>query len=822
MKPLMTIRIGTIVSLMWLASSGEARQVQSFDFDWRFALGDHPEASGFEYEDTGWRTLDLPHDWSIEGEYDEANPGGIAMGFLPGGIGWYRKTFEWEPSWEGKRVSIEFDGVYMNSEVWINGQYLGERPYGYISFGYDLTSHLRPGKNVISVRVDNEKVPSGRWYTGSGIYRHTRIVVAHKVHVEKWGHHITTSRKGASNSHLVSVQTSVTNASAGSVNLLAETSIIDKEGRLVARDRQNVDLNVQSKTMIAQLLKVDAPILWSPDSPALYVVKTRILSRGKLLDAYETRFGFREFEFDPQAGFSLNGIAMKLKGLCMHHDAGPVGSAVPDDVLRLRLQMLKTMGCNAIRTSHNPFAPEFYDMCDELGFLVMDEAFDGWNTPKGKHDYGHHFETWWQRDLEDFIKRDRNHPSVVIWSIGNEVRGYTNEWQKRIVDFVKTMDATRPVTQGRGYAGPYIDIAGFNGHGEFRGTFEKYRKQHPDRPIIGTEITHTLQTRGVYRTKTWYRVRDNPAPWEIGKKFASIEKRVYKIPDLCAEEVFPDEPRQYDSSYDNSIVRIGVRDEWMRVLDNQYYVGNFRWTGFDYLGESFGWPARTANFGIIDLAGIPKDHYYLYQSLWSDKPMVHLLPHWTHPGKEGTEIPIVAYSNADSVELFLNGKSLGKKKINAREETVWAVPYAKGELRAVARIDGAVVAEQRVRTAGAPGQIALRPSRVEMRANRTDVARVDIEICDKNAVCVPLADNQVTLEVYGPGRLIGVENGDILDLTPHKGHDRRAFRGKLVAFIQSTDQAGAIELVAKSRGLKTRTITIQVTPPEREKTHANH
>lgn len=806
------MKIGTMLWVLSLAASAEARQVQSFDFDWRFELGDHTEASRPGFDDTVWRLLDLPHDWSIEGEYDQANPGGIAMGFLPGGIGWYRKTFEWAPRWEGKRVSIEFDGVYMNSEVWINGRPLGKRPYGYISFGYDITPYLKQGKNVVAVRVDNGQVPSGRWYTGSGIYRHTRLVVTDNVHVAKWGHYVTTSRGDGSESHSVSVGTSLRNASTRAASLRVETSVVDKDGRLVARDRRDVDMNAQAKMTVTPRLRVKAPKLWSPGSPTLYTAKTRILSGGRLLDTYETRFGFREFKFDPDRGFSLNGQAMKLKGICMHHDAGPVGSAVPDDVLRLRLQMLKAMGCNAIRTSHNPFAPEFYDMCDELGFLVMDEAFDGWNTAKAKHDYGNYFVEWWQRDLEAFIKRDRNHPSVIVWSIGNEVRGYTNEWQKRIVDFVKALDPTRPVTQGRGYAGPHIDIAGFNGHGEFRGTFEKYRGKHPDRSIIGTEITHTLQTRGVYRTKTWYRVRDNPAPWEINKKFSSIEKRVYKIPDLCEEELFPEEPRQYDSSYDNSIVRIGVRDEWMRVLDNDYYVGNFRWTGFDYLGESFGWPARTANFGIIDLAGIPKDHYYLYQSLWSDTPMLHLLPHWTHPGKEGRAIPIVAYSNTDSVELFLNGRSLGKKTIDPRKETVWRVPYAKGELRAVARIDGTVVAQQRVRTAGEPSQIALRPSRLEMRANRTDVTRVDIEVWDEQGECVPLAHNLVEFEVNGPGRLIGLENGDILDLTPHKGNKRRAFRGKLAAFVQSTDQAGAVKIIAKSKGLKTQAVTIPVAP----------
>ncbi|MBK1875883.1 glycoside hydrolase family 2 TIM barrel-domain containing protein [Pelagicoccus mobilis] len=814
MKFLKYLKIGYSVLFVMLFSSGLAREVQVFDFDWRFALGDHEQVNTAGYSDNRWRLLDLPHDWSIEGEYDESHPGGIAMGFLPAGIGWYRKTFDYDSEWDGKLVSIEFDGVYMNSDVWINGKHLGKRPYGYISFGYDLTPYLKPGQNVIAVRVDNKKVPSGRWYTGSGIYRSTRLTITDPVRVEKWGHYITSERSEKTGIRTVTVETSIRNESEKTRKLTVETNVFSPSGTLVASSSEQVKLQSGERKVLDPRVELKKPDLWSPDSPALYVAETRIIEKGKQRDAYETRFGIRDFEFHADMGFSLNGIPTKLKGVCMHHDAGPLGAAVPFDVLRQRLQLLKDMGCNAIRTSHNPFAPEFYDMCDEMGFLVMDEAFDGWGKPKAAHDYGHYFDEWWERDLEDFIKRDRNHPSVIIWSIGNEVHGYTKEWQKRLVDFVKDLDPTRPVTQGRGYAGPHIDIAGFNGHGEFRGTFEKYRKDFPERTIIGTEITHTLQTRGVYRTKTWYRVRDNPAPWEIGKKFSSIEDRVYKIPDLSEEEVFVDEPRQYDSSYDNSIVRIGVRDEWMRVLDNDYYTGNFRWTAFDYIGESFGWPARTANFGIIDLAGIPKDHYYLYQSLWSDEPMAHILPHWTHPGKEGIEIPVVGYTNGDTAELFLNGESLGVQAVDQRKDTVWMVPYESGSLRLVSRKDGKTVAVTSVRTAKSAKSVTLALDKEIVRANRKDVVRVDIEICDAKGNCVPLADNRVEVAISGPGRLIGVENGDILDLDPHKVSSRKAFRGKLVAFVQAGDVEGAIDLVVSGEGLKSQRASITVVSEE--------
>lgn len=592
--------------------------------------------------------LDLPHDWSIEGEYNESNPSGISGAFLPTGIGWYRKNLNIENLQDDNKYFIEFDGVYMNSDVWVNGQHLGNRPNGYIGFSYDLTPHLKEGKNLLAVRVDHSKAPSARWYTGSGIYRHVWLTKTSSINIPQWGTTVTTTNvTGASANIHLSGQINNETGRKQKVEILS--AIYNAENISITSTKKT--LVIESNEEFVQEFEVKKPSLWSPETPVMYTLETKLFVDGKLRDTYKTPFGIRSIELKGSKGFFLNGKSIKFKGLSNHHDAGPVGAAVPDDVLYKRLKMVKDMGCNALRTTHNPFSPEFYTMCDTLGILVMDEAFDGWWKPKAEHDYGNYFNDWWQRDLTDFVKRDRNHPSVVIWSIGNEIRDFKPADQKVIVDFLKNLDDTRPVTQGEGYFAPYIDIAGFNGHGEYKGALETYHKEHPNKAIIGTEITHTLQTRGVYRTKTWYRTKDNPAPWENPSQFKKMEPKVYKIPDLSQEEVFQGITKKYQSSYDNSIVRIGVRDDWSRVENYDYYIGNFRWTGFDYLGESFGWPARTANFGIIDLAGFPKDHYYLYQSLWSDKPMVHMLPHWTHPGKEGVEIPVVVYTNCESAEL---------------------------------------------------------------------------------------------------------------------------------------------------------------------------
>ena len=782
------------------------RSRTSLDKNWKFIQEDVVNGSNPDYDDKSWRELNVPHDWSIEGEYAENHPAGRAGAYLPTGIGWYRKSLDIKNLSKENRYFIEFDGVYMNSDVWINSHHLGNRPYGYIGFAYDLTPFLKEGENTIAVKVDHSLAPSGRWYTGSGIYRHVWLTKTSNIYIPQWGTFVTTpevSKKEAK----VSLQIDILNKTNSATKLSVKSSIINNSNTTVATS--NSDIEIKDSVRVVQNFTITKPKLWSPASPNMYTVKTDIYNEGILVDTYTTPLGVRKVEVRGSKGFFLNGEPLKLKGLSNHHDAGPVGAAVPNDVLYKRLKSLKEMGCNALRTTHNPFAPEFYVMCDTMGFMVMDEAFDGWFDAKAKHDYGNYFEKWWKKDLSDFMRRDRNHPSVIMWSIGNEIPRFTADQQKLIVDYTLTIDSTRPISQGRGYSAPHIDISGFNGHGEFRGVLEKHHAENPDRAIIGTEITHTLQTRGIYRTRTWYRTKDNPAPWEKPHQFKKMENKVYKIPHLAKEEVFTDISPRYQSSYDNSIVRIGVRDDWNRVEDYDYYIGNFRWTGFDYLGESFNWPARTANFGIIDLAGFPKDHYYLYQSLWSDKPMVHLLPHWTHPGKEGVEIPVVVYTNTGGAELFLNEKSLGKKKMTRERQIVWNVPYASGTLTVVAHDADGNKLSKSYTTAGEATSVEMIVDRNEVTANETDVIHCEISIVDSKGTYVPNANQIITFDVEGPARIIGVENGDILDLSPHKVNYRKTFNGKCLLLIETTDKAGTIKITAGSKGFKSDVVKIK-------------
>lgn len=795
-------------------SEGEVRTRVSFDFDWKFFLGDVPAAKDAVFDDAQWRSLNVPHDWSIEGEYDKNNPAGIAGGFLPTGTGWYRKHFDWQEEWSGRRVYIEFDGVYMNSEVWVNGHYLGKRPYGYISFQYDLTNYLTRQNNVIAVRVDNASAPSGRWYTGSGIYRHVWLTTVNQQHVPYSGVFVrgeNVSREKAD----VRVTTEVVNHDQTDKTLMLLSELITSGGEVSAESRRLIKVAAGTTYAVEQQLELLTPELWSVDSPNLYQLKTTISDGDQVVDSLVTNTGFRSVDISVDEGFVLNGEPIVLQGISMHHDGGAVGAAVPDDVLRRRLNQLKEMGVNAIRTTHNPFAPEFYQMANEMGFLLLNEAFDGWWDTKAKHDYGLYFDEWWQQDLTDFMRRDRNHPSVVMWSVGNEVPNYTPEQQKQLVDFASAIDDTRPITQGRGYAGGHLTIAGFNGHGEFKGSIEKFHEANPHTPVIGTEMTHTIHTRGVYRSKTSYRVRDFPAPWEVNskegpaKKWQRIKNKVYKIPNLTKEEVFPSIDGAYGSSYDNSVVRMPIRAEIQLARDLPYLLGTFRWTAFDYLGESFGWPARTANFGVIDLAGFPKGPYYLYQSQWSTEPMVHLDPHWTHPGKEGVEIPAVVYTNQPSAELFLNGESLGEKHMGEGMQLVWLVPYQPGELKVVAKRDGERVVAKAVHTAGSPTAVAISADRQSISANRTDVVHLELNVVDMEGYTVPDANNRLNISVEGPAQLIGVENGDILDLEPHKVPTRKAFMGKALALLQATDQAGPITVTVSGDNLEPRTILLE-------------
>lgn len=813
-------RVLSVICLFIAFSFEPANAVEkiNFDLNWKFIQKDIDKAQDISFSDNNWRVLNLPHDWSVEGEYKETENGtDWQSGFLPAGIGWYRKTFDLSSDWKNKKVQILFEGAYMNSDVWINGHHLGHRPNGYISFYYDLTPYLKKKDNVVAVRIDHSKVLSGRWYTGSGLYRSVYLLVHNDTYIEPWGIFFqtpqVTKEKAAFN---VNIEYRQQRAKA----LVVSASLVDGRGKTVAKTEQKVKESRVGAQTVQLSGTLEKPQLWSPDAPQVYQLICRLEAGGKVIDESTQLVGFRKLEFTASEGFKINGKQLKIKGVCDHHTAGAVGAAIPDDVLYRRLKLLKNMGCNSIRTAHNPYAPAFYAMCDTLGIMVMNEAFDGWEAEKARDDYGNYFEKWWQKDLGSFIKRDRNHPSVIIWSIGNEVHKPLPETQKKLVDFIHQLDPSRPVTQGgtdptRGMTVDYeknfkyLDIVGFNGNGEEVGEFEKFQEMNLNRPAVGTEVPHTYQTRGVYRTQTTWRRRDFPAPWELKSNIPwdKFKSRVFEIPDLSEQEVFPEEieNKYYQSSYDNASVRISARHSWQRTNSFPFLMGEYRWGSFDYLGEAE-WPQRCGNFGIIDICGFPKDHYYLYQSLWSDQPMVHLLPHWTHPGKEGVAIPVVVYTNCGSAELLLNGKSLGKKDYKG-EQLVWQVPYQPGELKVIAYNGEQAVAQKSYTTAGKADGFNITTDKQKVKANQKDVIHVEIDVADAEGNFCPMADNQINIELKGAAKILAMDNGDPIELTPYKVNTKKAFRGKCLLMLQSTDKKGAIQLTVSSPGLKSRSVS---------------
>lgn len=806
-KKLFLLSLFFVVLLVQNIQSEEKR---NFDLNWKFIQKDVPNAESIKADDSKWRTLNLPHDWSIEGDYRQTENGtDWQSGYLPAGIGWYRKTFDLKPEWKNKKIQILFDGAYMNSDVWINGHHLGHRPYGYISFYYDLTPFLKNEGNKIAVKIDHSKPLSGRWYTGSGLYRSTWLIISGKTHIEPWGVYFTTplvSKEKAKIDVVIDYKNPTNSA------LTVVTTLIDNKGKVVASIEKQTQ---KDSTQVELSTSVLNPNLWQPDSPIVYKLVCLLKKNGIVLDETSRLVGIRKMTFTTDNGFYLNDIATKIKGVCDHHTAGAVGAAIPDDVLYRRLKILKNMGVNTIRTAHNPYSPQFYTMCDTLGIMVLNEAFDGWEEPKAKDDYGNYFREWWKKDLTDFIMRDRNHPSVFMWSVGNEVRGASPEMQKLLVDVIHNLDPTRPVTQGgtdptRGMKADYdknfqyLDVMGFNGNGEEVGEFEKFQEMNLNKCALGTEVPHTYQTRGVYHTKTSWRRRDFPAPWEL-KSYIPWEKfklRVFDIPDLTEVEVFPEELKNkyYQSSYDNASVRISARHSWQRTCSFPFLIGEIRWGSFDYLGEAE-WPQRCGNWGIIDICGFPKDHYYLYQSLWSDKPMVHLLPHWTHQGKEGIKIPVVVYTNCQSAELFLNGISLGTKEYIG-EQLVWYVPYQPGELKVIAYNNQKVMAEKSHITAGKAAGFNIIADRKKMKANQKDVIHVEIDIADMAGNFCPLSDNLIQVEVKGAAKILAMDNGDPIELSRYKVNSKKAFRGKCLLILQATDKAGKIDLTVSSLGLK--------------------
>ena len=800
-----------LLVLATIASEMSARDRINFDKGWRFALVDSVQMSSPEYDDAAWRLLNVPHDWAIEGDFSASAPSGNSGGALPGGIGWYRKTFNVDKADEGKQLYIDFDGVYMNAKVWINGTLLGQRPYGYSSFRYDLTPYIIfGGKNVVAVRVDNSDQPNSRWYSGCGIYRHVWLNKTHMVHVAHWGTHVVAEGN--------KVKVDVTVDNPDNVKFTVRNILLDREGRAVGKS-----------TGLKSVIKVGKPRLWSCESPYVYTVKTEILVGGNVVDTYTTTTGFRTFKFDAAKGFSLNGKSMKINGVCQHHDLGCLGAALNEDALHRQLRILKEMGVNAVRCSHNPPAPELLAMCDTMGLIVMDESFDMWRRRKTQNDYARFFDEWAERDLTDLVLRDRNHPSILMWSIGNEV---LEQWSsadadnltaeqanlilnaghdastlahgeemsvnsiltRNLCNIVRRYDTTRPITAGCNEPDPKnhlfksgaLDIIGFNYHHQW---VKDVPKNFPGKPFIFSESVSALQTRGFYMMPS---------------------DKVYKAP---VEWWLPyQDPSFQCSAYDNMHASWSSTHEqtWDVVKHNDFVGGQFIWTGFDYIGEPtpYGFPARSSYFGIVDLAGFPKDTYYMYQSEWTDKQVLHLFPHWNW--LDGQDIDMWCYyNNADEVELFINGRSQGvkAKKDSHDYHLMWRVKFEPGEVKAVARKDGKVVAEKVIRTAGAPAALRLTADRTHFgkNPNGDNLAFITVEVVDSNGNLCPRAEDQVFFEVEG-GRIVGTDNGNPVSMERFKEPKRKAFNGKCLVVV-ATD-GGNVTLKARGYQLQGSEILI--------------
>jgi beta-galactosidase len=788
-------------------SSAQNKNRLEFDNNWRFRLDSVHSYNEPGIDDASWRSLDLPHDWSIELPFDSTSPTGTGGGALRGGLGWYRKTFTVPASSKNKNIFIDFDGAYMNSEVWINGHSLGIRPNGYISFRYDLTPYLKFGndKNIIVVKVDNLKQPNSRWYSGSGIYRNVWLVSENDVFVDHWGTFINTHIADGQPA-AVDMKVNVSNANSTDRNIVVTTTFYDETNKPVANASSPLNAKAKTTTECFQQTKISAPHLWSIDHPYLYKAVTQILANNKVLDEYTTNFGIRYFHFDVDKGFSLNGKAVKIIGVCDHHDLGCLGAAINTRALERQLQMLKSMGINGIRTSHNPPAPELLDLADKLGFIVMDEAFDMWKKPKNPYDYHLYWDEWHKKDLEDQVLRDRNHPSVCIWSIGNEI---PEQWGGRngedtsgrsiareLAAIVHSLDTTRPITSALNnpwpgneiYKSGALDLVGFNySHNQYK----NFPKNFPNKKFIATETVSSLNTRGHYDMPS-DSIRRWPARWDKPVENAN--------PDLTC------------SAYDNCSAPWGsTHEETLKeLLKYNFASGMFIWTGFDYIGEPtpYPWPARSSYFGIIDLAGFPKDAYYLYQSLFTSRPVLHIFPHWNWTG--GQVIDVWAYYNhADEVELFLNGKSLGtKKKTGDDLHVMWRVKYEPGIIKAISRMNGKTVLTKEIKTAAEPSKIMLTADRKNIKTDGKDLSFVTATIVDKNGNIVPTANNLIHFNISGEGFIAGVDNGSETDLSSFKSNQYKAFNGLCLAVVQSKAKAGTIKLTATADGLQSSTITI--------------
>lgn len=779
---------------------GSTGRKQLFDYNWKFVQGDNASAQSRDFDDTGWRSLDLPHDWSIEGKIHPKNPTGGAGGYFPAGIGWYRKTFKVPAEWKGKNVSVYFEGVYMNSEVFINGKSLGVRPYGYSSFSYNLSPYLDFSKeNVIAVRVDNSQHLNSRWYSGSGIYRHVWMRISDPVHVTDWGVAITTPNV-SSKKATVQVKTLIKNETAFSQAIVVKTQLRSAKAKNAGNNGIKVELAPNTEQEITQTIEVSNPLLWTPETPNLYQAQIQVLKENHVLDQTETSFGIRSIKFTVENGFQLNGKTLKINGGCVHHDNGSLGAAAFDRAEERKIELLKAAGFNAVRASHNPPSEAFLNACDRLGLLVMDEAFDGWRGAKNKKDYSIYFDQWWKRDLETMVLRDRNHPSIFMWSIGNEVSERKTpeavETAKKLVAAVKSIDSTRPVTSAVVTWGEW---ASFD-------------------PLLGA---HDV---------AGYNYQLHSAP-DDHKRVAS---RIIVQMESYPRDAFAN---------------------WKLVQNNSFIIGDFVWTGIDYLGESGigrtfysgevpgeNWdndmfPWHGAYCGDIDLIGWrkPVSHYRsmlynntekLYMAVrepnpepleiketkWSVWPTWES---WTWPGYEGRNIDVEVYSKYSKVRLYLNDKLIGEKPTTQDHEfkATFSVPYTSGLLKAVGVENNKEIEASILQTSGNAAKIKLTADRKEILANGQDLSYVTIEITDKDGTIQPNAANRLHFKIDGPGTIAGVDNADIKDLDQYTGNSRKAWKGRAQVVIKSTHNAGDVKLTVTSPDLSGETLNIKAVEP---------
>ncbi len=791
----------------------------SFNDNWLFHKGDADNAQSTDFDDTSWRKLNLPHDWAIEGPFSDkynARTGGLPVH----GIGWYRKHFTVDENMKGKQVSVEFDGAMSNSEVYVNGKLAGNRPYGYIGFEIDITSFVKFGsKNIIAVKLAPEDLAQ-RWYSGAGIYRNTRIKYNNPIHIPQYGTYITTPEISKASS-TVKIETTIKNAGNATSKISLKTVAYNAEGNEVASSSDEVDANKDEEHLQHVELKIPNPNLWDLDTPYLYKVVSTITENGNVIDEYTSEFGIRTIKFTPNDGFLLNGKRVQLNGVCMHHDLGALGSAVNYRATERQMEIMKSMGVNALRTSHNPPSPEMLQVCDKLGIVVQVEAFDEWKIGKVPNGYNKYFDEWHETDLRDMIKRDRNHPSVIMWSIGNEIleQSRPDGWKlaKHLNNICHDEDPTRPTTAGFNYyPAPFtnklayqIDVVGMN---YWPLEYDDIKKANPDMIIYGSETSSLTSSRGVYNLPirgNFYRETGHVSSYDV----------IYGPP-----WAYPPD------------AEFAVQEA------NPFSLGEFIWTGFDYLGEptpyagrdnhthgywNDDWPSRSSYFAPVDLCGFPKDRYYLYQSQWTTEPMVHVLPHWNWEGKEGITLPVFAYTNAEVVELFVNGKSMGKKvkgkdltpipaEYHSFEKGIfmspyrlsWNVPYQPGTLKVVAYTNGNEVATKEIKTAGKPAKIALIADRQSISADGKDLTFITVKVEDANGNLCPKADNLINFKIEGVGTLAAVDNGNQRSMESFQKPYRKAFNGMCLLVVKSTETLGNITISASSDGLENNSISV--------------